>query len=490
MAEVIPTPDDRNRDWKPLSSSVLRSRNSRKFTHCRPRTVIAAALLVGICLAGPVLSGEPVDVGGRCELFLDDHLIAKTSGQVSRTLLRPEPKEVVFVADAPWEGNTSGYYTFFQDGKTYKMIYRGWRHDRKKKQVHPAVTCYAESTDGVKWTRPALGLHLWKGSKKNNIIYTGDPESHNFTPFHDANPAVARGARYKAVGGLRGKLFGLVSPDCKTWKRVRQRAILTSGQFDSQNLVFWDADRSEYRAYWRCFRGGVRAIRTATSADFVTWRNEADVSYSKGSSREHLYTNAVQKYFRAPHIFIGFPTRYDPRSQQVEPIFMTSRDGRTFHRYADPVIPRTVPRNRDRNRSNYMAWGMVQLPDKPGEISVYATENYYEPTPGRVRRFVYRLDGFVALRAGAKGGVVLTKPFRYRGVMLRMNYIVRPNGSLQVDVLDKTGKIIGVSKPLTGDRPDAEVGWKRNPRLNGGVAQLRLTMTNADVYSFQFHAKP
>jgi len=450
-------------------------------------TAAAAALLVGLCTTAPAPCAEPIDVGSRLELFVDDALVAKTTGQVSRTLLRPEPREVVFVADAPWEGNTSGYYTFFQDGKTYKMIYRGWQHDGKKKQTRPAVTCYAESTDGVNWTRPDLGLHPWGGSKKNNIIWTHEPESHNLTPFRDDSPAAPAAARYKAVGGHRGRLYGLVSADCKNWKRVRQAPILTNGHFDSQNLVFWDADRGEYRAYWRYFHKGVRAIRTATSSDFITWKNEADLTYAKGTPREHLYTNAIQKYFRAPHLFIGFPTRYDPKSQQVEPIFMTSRNGQTFRRYPQAVIPRTAPKNRNHNRSNYMAWGMFQLPGKPSEISVYATENYYEPTPGRVRRFVYRLDGFVALRAGAKGGSVLTKPLRCRGSDLVMNYAVRPGGSLRVDVLDEAGTVIGASKRLTGDRIDAAVDWQRKPPLKQGVVQLRLTMTNADVYSLRFH---
>ena len=32
---------------------------------------------------------------------------------------------------------------------------------------------YAESDDGVSWKRPELGLHEWKGSKRNNIVWKG-----------------------------------------------------------------------------------------------------------------------------------------------------------------------------------------------------------------------------------------------------------------------------------------------------------------------------
>jgi hypothetical protein len=451
-------------------------------------TFLTVLLLeVSMTMDTPAFSAGPVDIGSRLELFVDDHLVAGMDGDVSRELLRPEPKEVVFVADAPWEGNTSGYYTFFQDGSTCKMVYRGWQHDAKKKQAHRAVACYAESMDGVHWTRPSLGLHAWEGSKDNNIIWLDEPESHNFTAFRDGNPDAPAAARYKAVGGhQRGQLYGLQSPDCRRWTRVRQTPILTNGHFDSQNLVFWDTERREYRAYWRWFDRGVRAIRTATSMDFITWENEADLAYTDGTPREHLYTNAIQKYFRAPHLFIGFPTRYEPKSQQVEPILMVGRDGLHFHRYAEAVIPRTAPKDRNHNRSNYMAWGMLQLPGRPNEISVYATENYYEPTPGRVRRFVYRVDGFVALRGGTAGGTVLTRPLRYTGSTLLLNYFVREGGSLRVEVLDGAEKVIGTSKPLTGDRVDGAVDWERAPRLKQGVIQLRFSMTNVDVYSLRF----
>lgn len=445
----------------------------------------AATLLLAGGLLTSALGAEPIDVGSRLELFVDDHLIGNISGDVRQQLLRPEPQEVVFVTDEPWEGNTSGYYTYFQDGDLYRMIYRGWQHDDLKKAAHKEVTCYAESKDGIHWTKPQLGLFEWNGSKENNIVWL-TPGTHNFTAFRDDNPATPADARYKALGGGRGGLLAFQSPDCKHWKLMQDKPVITNGAFDSQNLAFWDTDRGEYRAYWRYFGNGVRAIRTATSPDFITWQHEADLTYTKGTPNEHLYTNAIQKYFRAPHLFIGFPTRYEPQSQQVEPILMTSRDGQMFHRYADPVVPRTAPQDRNHNRSNYMAWGMFQLPDKPNETSVYATENYYEPSPGRVRRFVYRVDGFVALRGGDDGGQVTTKPLRYKGEKLLLNYVVQTGGALGIEVLNEAGDVIGKSKPLSGDAVDAAVAWEEAPKLGQGTVQLRFTLKNADVYSLRF----
>ncbi len=453
-------------------------------------------VMILFCFHAITFGAEPIDVGNRLELFVDDHLIEKTEGDIRLHLMKPEPKEVVFVTDEPWEGNTSGYYTVFRDRDIYRMIYRGWQHDNKKKAVHREVTCYAESKDGIHWVKPNLGLFEWNGSTKNNIVWLG-AGTHNFTAFRDDNPATPPEARYKAFGGGGGGLLAFQSPDCKHWKLIQKQPVITHGAFDSQNLAFWDADRNEYRAYWRIFTkgvttdkvwkpAGVRAIRTATSKDFITWENEADLTYTAGTPAEHLYTNAVQKYFRAPDLFIGFPTRYDPKSQQVEPVFMSSRDGVSFHRYADPVIPRTAPKDRNHNRSNYMVWGMFQLPGSSKEISVYGTENYYESTPGRVRRFAYRVDGFVALRGSEKGGQVTTKPLRYNGRQLLLNYVVEQGGTLHVEALDESGKVIGISKLVQGDAVDARVNWKQSPVLNQGIVQLRFTLKNADLFSFRF----
>ena len=40
--------------------------------------------------------------------------------------------------------------------------------------------CYAESRDGIHWTKPELGLFEYQGSKKNNILFRqiGDGDHH------------------------------------------------------------------------------------------------------------------------------------------------------------------------------------------------------------------------------------------------------------------------------------------------------------------------
>ena len=192
----------------------------------------------GFCLilaSSISFAAEPIDIGNRLELFIDNHLIEKTTGDVAQKMLKPEPKEVIIVTDSPWEGNTSGYYTLFQDGDLYRMIYRGWQHDEKMKAEHKEVTCYAESKDGIRWTKPNLGLFEWEGSKENNIVML-TPGTHNFTAFRDDNPSTPPESRYKAVGGGGGGLVPFESADCKHWKLIQKKPVITDGAFDSQNL--------------------------------------------------------------------------------------------------------------------------------------------------------------------------------------------------------------------------------------------------------------
>ncbi len=211
--------------------------NAKIMTWLVPMLGLGPAL-VAVC-------GEPVvDVGSRRELFVDDVLVERFVGDARLELQRPSPREVVLVTDRPWEGNTSAYFTVFQDGPRYRMYYRGSHFDEEKRRAtHPEVTCYAESHDGIQWTRPELGLFEFAGSRQNNIVWSG-PGTHNFTPFLDTNPRSPPEARYKALGsggpGRKHGLYAFQSPDGIHWRLMQEEPVITAGAFDSQNLAFWE----------------------------------------------------------------------------------------------------------------------------------------------------------------------------------------------------------------------------------------------------------
>ncbi len=467
-------------------------------------TFNAAAFLFMLSLSAigyVACAEETITIGSRYELFVDNYLISRMEGDVGLRLHSPQAKEISLRHDKPWEGNSCGYHTVFKDGEICRMYYRGWGHDdNKAKQLHPAFVCYAQSPDGIVWTKPELGLVEFDGSKENNIILE-EFGTHNFTPFKDSNPACDAAARYKAVARGEGndnqKLFAFQSPDGIHWKLMQTEPIITDGAFDSQNLAFWDSLGGRYRCYFRDFRDGFRDIKTSCSADFVHWTKPEWLDYGD-APREHLYTNQIQPYYRARHIFVGFPTRYIPRRGSLtEGLFMSSRDGRSFSRWKEAVLRPGQNRDKWHNRSNYIWLGMVEtessLPGAPKELSIYSNENYYKGSGARTRRYTYRIDGFVSIHASFDGGNVTTKPLIFEGNKLVVNFSTSAAGSVRVEIQGKNGKPIdgytlSDCPEIYGDEIEQSVKWDGHDvsSLANKPVRLHFVLRDADLFAFGF----
>jgi len=141
-----------------------------------------------------------------------------------------------------------------------------------------------------------------------------------------------------------------------------------------------------------------------------------------------------------------------------------------------------------------MCWGMLRLPNKPAEYSLYATEGYRRAPGARIRRFTYRVDGFVSVSACPEGGELLTKPLVFSGSQLVINALTRDNGAVQSELLDDRGLVIpGFGRndciPFRGDNIEHVLRWKEGAELSslaGNPVQLRFVLQNADLYSFRF----
>jgi len=484
-------------------------------------------MLPSLCLAS-----EPIAIGSRLELIIDDHFIAELTGKAELRMHHPIPREVAIVHDAPWEGNNCAYHTVIQDQDVYRMYYRGTNMDLtgdRLRYTHEAVICYAESSDGVSWTKPTLGLFEFDGSKENNIVWKGKG-SHNFAPMSDANPDCLSEARYKALGGLPGEggLYAFQSADGIRWSLLSKQPVITKGAFDSQNLAFWDTVRGEYRAYFRVFREG-RDIKTATSKDFLHWTEPTFLGYTDGRKTQ-LYTNQITPYHRAPHLLLGFPTRYIAGRGLLSPLneklarthprfgsdytdggFMSSRDGTTFHVWAEAFLrPGPVKQGRWLYGGNYQNWGLVETemeaapegispllgPGSTKELSMYASEGGWLGKANRMRRWTLRIDGFVSLHAPMSGGEWLTKPMCFDGKHLVINYATSAAGSIRAEIQSDQGEPIprftlADSQEIFGDQLQRIVSWKEGDdvsQLAGKPVRLRFVMKDADVYSFQFAA--
>ena len=490
---------------------------------------LAAALL--LTAAGAALADEPpIEIGSRLELMVDDRLIDSLTGDVRRTLHHPIMRDVALVHDEPWEGSGSGYHTIFRDGDRYRMYYRGAQYDIVGGQLvegHPPVVCYAQSADGLRWTKPNLGLFEFAGTKENNIVRAGGRATHNFAPFKDARPGVPEDQRYKALAYAdRGKgLAAYVSPDGLRWRLLREEPVLTDGKFDSLNLAFWDVSRGEYRAYYRETRKGYRGIRTATSRNFLDWTGGEWLEFP-GALREHLYTNQVQPYDRAPHLLIGLPMRYKERrwpdslrttlpdaehrdlrssvrqrygDAVTDTVLMTSRDGVRFDRWDEAFIRPGPERPGTWNYGHLgAAAGLVEtsppVEGMPNELSAYVMEDHWTGSGCRLRRYALRVDGFASVRAGLPGGDLRTKPLIFAGDELLLNYATSAAGSVRVAIHDADDEPIGGfglndCEPLFGDTLERAVAWKSGADLSelaGRPVRVRFELGDADLYSLRF----
>lgn len=167
------------------------------------------------------------DIGARLELFVDRQLVA-SAREVSFELQRPIPADTVLRFDKPWEGAFAGYCTVIKDGDLYRLYYRGLPQARQDGSTS-GTTCYAESSDGVRRDKPALGLFEVMRTRENNVIPADSaPLSHSFSPMLDARPGVPVAERYKALAGTkRSGLFAFVSTDGIHWRKFSDRAAST-----------------------------------------------------------------------------------------------------------------------------------------------------------------------------------------------------------------------------------------------------------------------
>jgi len=513
----------------------------RKMTRRQFSARAAAALPHG--------AAAPLDLGQRRELFVDRYLLDRFAGSAALRLHHPQPCETVLVHDAPWEGSGSGYHSVFQDGGLYRMYYKAYHLDvstgKLRSDGHPGFCCYAESDDGIRWRKPELNLVEFRGSKANNIVLASGPfdgvhlDAAHPAVFKDDNPAAHDASRYKAFVPSGDKqahgLVPLQSSDGFRWSPMSGARVITNGAFDSQNLAFWDPVHKLYRAYWRTFTAGVttgeiwkpsglRAIRTATSADFLHWGSGKDLRYVD-SPPEHLYTNQVKPYHRAPHLLIGFPVRYlergwspslralpepEHRRQRsaasvrygtaiTEALLMASRDGVLFHRWNEAFLRPGAERPGTWNYGHqYVAWHLVEtrssLPGAPNELSLYASESYWTGDSSEVRRYSLRLDGFVSVNAGYGGGEAVTRPVRFEGGRMHLNFATSASGVVRVELQGVDGQPLpgftaADCDEVFGDTVDRPVSWKGSAdvsRLAGTPVKLRFMLKDADLYAFRF----
>jgi hypothetical protein len=470
-------------------------------------------------------AAEPLSIGSRRELFVDRWLIDKLT-DARLHLHEPRDEGIAIKFDRAWEGPMAGYTTLLKDGDLFRAYYRGISKLGLDGSEHER-TCCAESKDGIHWTKPELNLFEFDGSRANNIVLANAaPVTHNFCPMIDSRPGVAAAERYKAVGGTGDRLFGFVSADGLRWKKVREEPLLSKKEmpfkfthlFDSQNLVFWSETEQKYVCYFRVW-DGLRRIARSTSPDFLTWSpavlmqqiHDDGINGPQPAPAEHIYTNQTSPYFRAPHIGVAIAARFfegrrvltDEQAKAInvnpqyfqdtsDAVLMTTRGGHIYDRtFLEGFLKPGIGAQNWVSRTNYPALNVVQTGST--EMSLYVNQDYAQPT-AHLRRYSLRLDGFASLRAGAKPGELLTKPFVFTGDSLHINFATSAAGGLRFELQTPEGHPLpGLTlddcQEQIGNEIDRVVRWKSGPNLSSLArkpVRLRLVLKDADLFAIQF----
>ena len=465
-----------------------------------------------------------INIGKRREVFFDDAMIDTEKTTASKKLHECIRRDLAILHDEPWEGDCSNYHNLFKDENgIYRMYYLGWSFGRKG-----ICVCYAESHDGILWIKPKLGICEYNGSFENNIIL--DPSTaifDNFMVMKDPNQLKGSEELYKAICSIKSEkskkyeLWCFTSADAIHFKKAWM--MTDKGAFDTLNTVLWDKYTKKYYAYIRDFHDKegckpIRDIRVMTSDDFHKWTIPVQLDF-KGSNDYPLYTNVIQKYYRADHVFVGFPSRYVERPQwnsnferlcgkekrlermKTEPrfgltvtdcVFMCSRDGMKWDR-TDEAFMRPGPEEPYNwvYGDCYPSVGMVETkgsyPGTDNEISVYSYNNHWSNTPAKLWRYTIRLDGFVSRNASYKEKKLVTKPFIYKGKSLHINFSTSAIGYLYITLCSEEGKNI-TSCELFGDSTNRIVDFEDGSvsDLQGKSVVMEIRMSDADIYSFVF----
>lgn len=457
-------------------------------------------------------------IQNRRELFVDNYLIENLKDMDFR-LATPVSGGKVLDFTEPWEGRYALGGTIIKDDTLYRMYYRGWPFEGlNNSENSPSYLCYAESADGIVWTRPHLRQKEVSGTLNNNVLKSGF-----LTVLYDKREEVPIQERFKALSGnSKTGLYVMVSPDGFSWKRysIDTTAVGVGKGYalDSPNVLTWVPSEKVYAIYMRGWTGdikgksfyhGVRTIMRSTSNDLVNWTEPKMMEFG-GTPLEHLYTNSTAPYFRAPHILISMPMRYNPDSSSnvlskaeliandIHPmqrngisdaVFMTSRGGNVYNRkFLESFVRPGLNQKNWAARSQIPALGLV--PTGPNEMSFYVTRAY--GSKPYLERLKLRIDGFASLSAGYLAGSTVTKPLTLDGDRFFINYSSSPIGYVKVLILDsqfKELKGFGENDAvlLRGDEIDAEVTWnsgRKISELSGKNVRIKFIVKDADVFSF------
>lgn len=511
--------------------------------------ILAAAALLLLFSTSLLAASDPIAVGSRRQLLMDDRFVQQAKG--IQFVVHPPQKTGDEVVVSEPEASLGGYHSVMFHAGLYHLWYTAG-----------GCVLYARSSDGIHWEKPKLDLARDESGSTNRLqpncvmgkgVGGVKGGMHGLMVFID--PKSGDADRFKLVANppeFDSQLQIFASPDGLHWNRAYTNVItynsaLKPHHLDSQNVIFWDDRIGKYVAY---FRKNVREpgsqgrmVARAESPNLAFFAKaedspvvlQADPQHvvQSDSKKERLalldvYTNGALRYPWAEDAYLMFPTEYYHYASQIAefskqaPVnagvldtgFASSRDGIKWQRYGHRPFVGLGMKGAFDSKRIYMVYGVVPARngqelymyylgtsathgwDRNDENNRLLTAADVAPTgPAAISRVVLRRDGFVSVRAPFEGGEFTTPLLRFAGEQLLLNVNTSACGELRVELLDDQGKAIpgfalaDCDLVHTANEINRVVKWKGESSLKdlaGTPVRLHFVMRDLDLYAFQF----
>lgn len=428
------------------------------------------------------------------------------------------------LADQPWEEEISGGNVIYDQGR-----FRCWYSTTMPKQKAGLVyiaegrametngtsMCYAESTNGIHWTKPALRIFSFNGSKENNMISPlwidtpfrddhGKPEERYKAFTFEELPAdeVPKGAGSFHKYGL----YGLVSPDGYNWTKLPRPLIRHFA--DTWNIAGWDPLLKKYVGYFRGHTGG-RSITRAQTEDFNAWPMPVTV-FCTGPEELPItdyYSSGFTTYPGLPAIRLMFPGIYYLNTSKIDSRLAISRDNEGWNFVShDPIIEN----GREGEWDAGMLFGqpnLLRLPDRrlalpysgysDGHDTSFA--GVYKDPPKRETGMAWAVwdEGRLAGIEAEKVGEFYAANHVPDGVEIQVNVRTAPSGKLEFELVQRDTVLPGFSfndcVPINGDHAWATLRWQGKAdfsELKGKKFQIHFRLTEAKVFGYRTVSAP
>ena len=486
------------------------------------------------------------------ELFIDDFFIESLHG-AHRVLQQPEKMTVDQPLELPfekaWERGAvwPGQVVYDEHNRIFRLYYNVRLQDDNR-------ICVLESSDGLHWEYPALGLVEFNGSKKNNItncpheLYMSQCLGILWDP-HARN----EDQRWKRADN---KPTGRDPAGNPVWSAYHSRdgydwQPYPLGPHSNQTMLFNFGARPEsfggtidpdapYIFYFQ--RGSGRATRVLgrrDSADFLNWsglRTVIDLDLDDPPGTEfyaasfdvanrtegglhlmmlHVFSTDLAEPYALPaagsYWGEAAPSPTPIRTDGwIESQLAVSRDTVSWQRFREPFLPR--------GQAGAWDWGMLstQAPIRHDEklwfyylghnLTHFGRTAQWWDTPFATEQHLgkglatLRPDGYVSVEATSYApGLLTTHRFRQEaGGTIRVN-VDASAGELRCEVLEDTGAPIpGFSAadcdPIRSDVLDGILTWRGKPGWPGvsakRVAQFPKLGKSGAYIKLRFHIAP